>query len=66
MCWIRPDLLSCGDANTDLNAMSLPASRVLLIEDDLKMPDVLSVLLHHDQITLETATNASDALSSGT
>jgi CheY-like chemotaxis protein len=42
--------------------MSLPASRVLLIEDDLKMPDVLSVLLHHDQITLETATNASDAL----
>ena len=43
--------------------MSLPASRVLLIEDDLKMPDVLSVLLHSDQITLETAANASDALS---
>jgi CheY-like chemotaxis protein/HPt (histidine-containing phosphotransfer) domain-containing protein len=43
--------------------MSLPASRVLLIEDDLKMPQVLSALLADDHITLKSATNATEALS---
>src|SRR5215475_15784106 len=43
--------------------MSLPASRVLLIEDDLKLAEVLSTLVREDRITLENAANASDALS---
>ena len=42
--------------------MTLPASRVLLIEDDLKMWDVLSSLLQDDNITLLSATNAADGL----
>jgi signal transduction histidine kinase/HPt (histidine-containing phosphotransfer) domain-containing protein len=43
--------------------MSLPASRVLLIEDDLKMPEVLAALLAEDKIALSSATNAATALS---
>src|SRR5262245_6243632 len=42
--------------------MTLPASRVLLIEDDPKLAEVLSALLHADHITLESVGNASDAL----
>jgi CheY-like chemotaxis protein/HPt (histidine-containing phosphotransfer) domain-containing protein len=42
--------------------MSLPASRVLLIEDDPKMPEVLAALLSEDKITLSTAANAGAAL----
>ena len=42
--------------------MSLPASRVLLIEDDPKMPEVLGALLSEDKITLSTASNAAAAL----
>src|SRR5436190_22271794 len=42
--------------------MSLPASRVLLIEDDLKLLDVLTVLLQDDKISLDSAVNASEAL----
>ena len=42
--------------------MNLPASRVLLIEDDVKMPEVLAALLSQDDVTLETAVNAAEAL----
>jgi CheY-like chemotaxis protein/HPt (histidine-containing phosphotransfer) domain-containing protein len=42
--------------------MNLPASRVLLIEDDPKMPEVLAALLSEDKITLSTAANAGAAL----
>ncbi|HXS69178.1 MAG TPA: response regulator [Candidatus Polarisedimenticolia bacterium] len=42
--------------------MNLPASRVLLIEDDPKMPEVLAALLSEDKITLSTASNATAAL----
>ncbi|MEY2465947.1 MAG: hypothetical protein QOD03_468 [Verrucomicrobiota bacterium] len=42
--------------------MTLPASRVLLIEDDLKMPEVLSALLADDNITLRSAATYADAL----
>ncbi len=41
--------------------MNLPASRVLLIEDDPKMPEVLAALLSEDKITLTTASNAAAA-----
>ncbi|HLX72625.1 MAG TPA: response regulator [Verrucomicrobiae bacterium] len=43
--------------------MNLPASRVLLIEDDPKMPEVLAALLSEDGIALSTATNATVAVS---
>jgi CheY-like chemotaxis protein len=43
--------------------MNLPASRVLLIEDDPKMPEVLAALLSEDKIALSTASNAASALS---
>ena len=43
--------------------MNLPASRVLLIEDDPKMPEVLAALLAEDKISLSSATNAAAALS---
>jgi len=42
--------------------MNLPVSRVLLIEDDPKMPEVLAALLSEDKITLSAATNATAAL----
>jgi CheY-like chemotaxis protein/HPt (histidine-containing phosphotransfer) domain-containing protein len=43
--------------------MSLPASDVLLVEDDPKMHEVLSALLHEDNIALAHASNAAEALS---
>jgi CheY-like chemotaxis protein/HPt (histidine-containing phosphotransfer) domain-containing protein len=42
--------------------MNLPGSRVLLIEDDAKMPELLAPLLMENNITLDTAINATDAL----
>jgi CheY-like chemotaxis protein/HPt (histidine-containing phosphotransfer) domain-containing protein len=42
--------------------MNLPASRVLLIEDDPKMPEVLAALLSEDKIALSSASNATAAI----
>jgi CheY-like chemotaxis protein/HPt (histidine-containing phosphotransfer) domain-containing protein len=42
--------------------MNLPASNVLLVEDDPKMHEVLSALLHEVNITLANATDAQQAL----
>jgi CheY-like chemotaxis protein len=42
--------------------MNLPASQVLLVEDDLHMPEVLAGLLHDDNITLASANDASTGL----
>jgi CheY-like chemotaxis protein len=42
--------------------MTLPGSHVLLIEDDLKMLELLSALLQEDKITLHSALNAGDAM----
>ena len=42
--------------------MSLPASQVLLVEDDPKMHEVLSALLQEDNITLTGAADAQQAL----
>ncbi|HEX4646901.1 MAG TPA: response regulator [Verrucomicrobiae bacterium] len=43
--------------------MNPPASRVLLVEDDPKMYEVLSALLLEDNVALSNATNASRAMS---
>ena len=42
--------------------MKLSASRVLLIEDDRKMPEVLAALLRDDGISLSHAADAAGAL----
>ncbi|MFO1475500.1 MAG: response regulator [Verrucomicrobiota bacterium] len=42
--------------------MNLPVSRVLLVEDDPKLPEVLSALLQQDNITLDCANSAGEAL----
>src|SRR5260370_16504617 len=42
--------------------MTLPASHVLLVEDDPGTPDVLSVLLHEDNVTLTSARDATEAI----
>src|ERR1017187_2547715 len=42
--------------------MKVSASRVLLVEDDRKMPEVLAALLQEDCITLNHAVNAAEAL----
>jgi CheY-like chemotaxis protein/nitrogen-specific signal transduction histidine kinase len=42
--------------------MNLPASHVLLVEDDPRMAEVLTGLLQDDQITLVSARNASEGL----
>jgi CheY-like chemotaxis protein len=42
--------------------MNLPASSVLLVEDDPKMHEVLSALLHEDNISLANASDATQAL----
>jgi CheY-like chemotaxis protein/nitrogen-specific signal transduction histidine kinase len=42
--------------------MNLPASRVLLVEDDPRMAEVLTGLLQDDHITLASARNASEGL----
>src|SRR5438128_6332657 len=62
MCLIKTDLLPGRIASDNLNTMSLPASRVLLIEDDAKMPEVLSTLLQNDDIVLETVSTGTEAL----
>src|SRR5689334_6365182 len=43
--------------------MNKPASHVLLVEDDPRMPEVLAALLQDDNITLSCAKEASAALS---
>jgi CheY-like chemotaxis protein len=43
--------------------MNLPASKVLLVEDDPKLHEVLSVLLSEDNIALSNALDARQALS---
>ncbi len=43
--------------------MKLPASHVLLVEDDPRMPEVLAALLQDDNITLSCARDANTALS---
>ncbi len=40
--------------------MKVSASRVLLIEDDKRMLEVLSTLLHDDHVTLDNATNTAE------
>jgi CheY-like chemotaxis protein len=42
--------------------MILPASKVLLVEDDPKMHEVLSALLHEDNIALANAATAEQAI----
>src|ERR1035437_8853801 len=42
--------------------MNLPASKALLVEDDLHMPEVLAGLLHDDNITLASAKDAAAGL----
>src|SRR6266404_1908770 len=42
--------------------MNLPASHVLLVEDDPRMPEVLAALLQDDNITLGSAKNGALAL----
>ena len=42
--------------------MKVPPSRVLLVEDDPRMPELLSVLLQDDHITLASAGDAPAAL----
>jgi CheY-like chemotaxis protein/HPt (histidine-containing phosphotransfer) domain-containing protein len=42
--------------------MTLPASHVLLIEDDSKIMELLSALLEDDHIALDNASNAAEAL----
>src|SRR5207302_2372895 len=42
--------------------MTLPQSQVLLVEDDPRMPEILSALLHDDQITLLSAQDVPSAL----
>ena len=42
--------------------MNLPASQVLLVEDDPRMHEVLAALLHDDRVTLHSAKNAAEAL----
>ena len=51
-----------NEKTSGLASMNLPASRVLLIEDDPKMPEVLGALLSEDKVTLSTASNAAAAL----
>jgi CheY-like chemotaxis protein/HPt (histidine-containing phosphotransfer) domain-containing protein len=59
MCFIDDDFIGRSKRLLD---MSLSASRVLLVEDDLRMPEVLSVLLRDDNITLDSALNAQEAV----
>ena len=43
--------------------MNKPASHILLVEDDPRMPEVLAALLQDDNITLSCAKEAASALS---
>ncbi len=64
MCCPSNDLLLSrsaeGVADNRPN-MKLPGSHVLLVEDDLRMPEVLQALLQGDQITLATVTSSDAA-----
>jgi CheY-like chemotaxis protein/HPt (histidine-containing phosphotransfer) domain-containing protein len=42
--------------------MNSPVSQVLLVEDDLKMPEVLAALLHDDHVELDSAADGQQAL----
>ena len=42
--------------------MKLPASNVLLVEDDPRLPDLLAALLHDDNIKVTCAAEATAAL----
>jgi CheY-like chemotaxis protein/nitrogen-specific signal transduction histidine kinase len=42
--------------------MNLPVSKVLLVEDDLRLPELLAGLLHDDNIVLSSARDATAAL----
>jgi CheY-like chemotaxis protein/nitrogen-specific signal transduction histidine kinase len=42
--------------------MNLPVSHVLLVEDDPKMPELMAVLLHDDNIVMASAKDAPEAL----
>ncbi|MEY4387468.1 MAG: hypothetical protein RLY20_2751 [Verrucomicrobiota bacterium] len=44
-----------------MNAISLPPSKILLVEDDVEMPEVLSGLLEQDGISLGAATSVEAA-----
>src|SRR6266850_1094356 len=46
--------------------MTLPASHVLLVEDDPGTPDVLGVLLHEDNVHLSSARDATEAIALAT
>ncbi|PYJ02645.1 MAG: hypothetical protein DME25_15550, partial [Verrucomicrobia bacterium] len=46
----------------DCQIMTVPASQVLLVEDDPRMPEVLAGLLHDDPITVTSAKDAAHGL----
>src|SRR5579884_660226 len=48
--------------NIEFAMMNLPASKVLLVEDDPNMHEVLSAFLHEDNISLSSAGDAAKAL----
>ena len=57
MCLIQTDLLPIEQTNDNYRerqTMNPPASQVLLVEDDPRMPEVLAALLQDDNITLVT------------
>ena len=45
----------------EIIAMSLPPSKILLVEDDAEMPEVLAALLEQDGITLFAVGNVTEA-----
>src|SRR5579864_4081499 len=64
MCLIGIELLPMSRQHNELKCqnMNVPASAVLLVEDDPRMPEVLSALLHDDNIQLSGARDAKEAL----
>jgi CheY-like chemotaxis protein/nitrogen-specific signal transduction histidine kinase len=65
MCLFKPDVLPVehGDQpHPEYQKMNQPVSQVLLVEDDPRLPELLSGLLHDDHLTLTSARNASVAL----
>src|SRR4030067_2366 len=64
MCWkslIRARLTDVP-VFEQCQIMNLPASQVLLVEDDPKLPEVLAALLQDANISLSHATNVADAM----
>src|SRR6266481_4390134 len=45
--------------------MNLPPSSVLLVEDDLRLPELLAALLHDDNITVVNAKDSTEAIALG-